>query len=296
MLGSQRSTTRTRARQPKPARRPPEEELELLAREVTLEFRGKHVLKARALADLVEACAGIPGLTDASERLVDFFDDTDNGNWVDGSGLFRLGRADHLNRLKRNWREFETRRSTLRQYVRSTTRSKLPEGCIQFKLPQERLESTKAFISAYRHLIGGLDRLCRLVLTEGFRIDGFSDRSTVVVVEAESKAVFELAARMLSHYDWYEEQANEVKSLEQRASISDEYAKAAKSLASAQLRHLNVLVEDTVRGSMNNHDDERLAKATALAREYIGILGAYIQEGAKVKSRPPVDQPVESAA
>lgn len=282
MLGTQRSTTRGRARQPRPSRRSPQEELELLSREVTLEFRGKHVLRARALADLVEACLAVPGLVDAAERLVDFFDDTDNGNWVDGSGLFRLGRADHLNRLKRNWREFETRRSTIRQYLRSTTGSKLPEGCVQFKIPQERLESTKAFISAYRHLIGGLDRLCRLVLAEGFRIDGFSERSTLLVIEAESTAVFDLAARLLSHYDWYEEQSREVGSLEERASISQEYAKAAKSLAAAQLRHLRVLVEDTVRENMTNHDPERFEKATALAGEYIGLLGAYVKEGAKV--------------
>lgn len=282
MLGLQRSTTRARARQPKPARRSPEEELELLVREITLEFRGKHVLRARDLADLVEECVAIPGLAEASERLVDFFDDTDNGNWVEGSGLFRLGRADHLNRLKRNWREFETRRSTIRQYLRSTTRAKLPEGCVQFKIPQERLESTKAFISAYRHLIGGLDRLCRLVLGDGFRIDGFSERSTVLVIEAESEAVFDLTSQLLSHYDWYEEQSSEVRSLEERASISEEYAKAAKSLAAAQLRHLRVLVEDTVRESMTNHDAERFEKATTLAGEYIGLLGAYMQEGAKV--------------
>ncbi len=240
------------------------------------------MLRARDLADLVEECVAIPGLAEASERLVDFFDDTDNGNWVEGSGLFRLGRADHLNRLKRNWREFETRRSTIRQYLRSTTRAKLPEGCVQFKIPQERLESTKAFISAYRHLIGGLDRLCRLVLGDGFRIDGFSERSTVLVIEAESEAVFDLTSQLLSHYDWYEEQSSEVRSLEERASISEEYAKAAKSLAAAQLRHLRVLVEDTVRESMTNHDAERFEKATTLAGEYIGLLGAYMQEGAKV--------------
>lgn len=271
-----------RARQPKPSRRPPEEELELLAREITLEFRGKHVLKARALFELVEECRSVPGLVDASERLVDFFDDTDNGNWVDGSGLFRLARADHLNRLKRNWREFESRRSTIRQYLRSTSSSKLPDGCVQFRIPQERLQSTKAFISAYRHLIGSLDRLCRLVLGEGFRIDGFSDRSTVLVIESESAAVFDLASQLLSHYDWYEAQSCEVRSLEERAEISDEYAKAANSLAAAQLRHLRVLVEDTVRESMVNHDAERFEKATTLAGEYIGLLGAYVQEGAKV--------------
>lgn len=271
-----------RSRREKPSRRAPEEELELLSREITLEFRGKHVLRARALSELVEACVAIPGLSEASERLVDFFADTDNGNWVDGSALFRLGRADHLNRLKRNWREFETRRTTIRQYLRNTTRSKLPEGCLQFKIPQERLESTKAFISAYRHLIGGLDRLCRLVLSEGFRIEGFSERSTVIVLEAESDDVFELSSQLLSHYDWYQAQASEVRSLEERASISDEYAKAAQSLAAAQLRHLRVLVEDTVRDSMARTDAETFEKATTLAGEYIGLLGAYIQEGAKV--------------
>ncbi|MGH1343634.1 MAG: hypothetical protein ACRBN8_18900 [Nannocystales bacterium] len=296
MVASQRSTARTRARQARPPRRSPEEELELLSRELTLEFRGKHVLKARAVADLVEECIAIPGLGDASERLVDFFADTDNGNWVEGSALFRLGRADHLNRLKRNWREFETRRSTIRQYLRHSTSPKLSDGCLQFKIPQERLESTKAFISAYRHLIGGLDRLCRLVLNEGFRIAGFSDRSTILVVEAESPAVFDLASQLLTHYDWYEEQAAEVKSLEERASISDEYAKAAKSLAAAQLRHLNVLVEDTVRESMTAPpDDERFEKATDLAREYIGLLGAYVQEGAKV-TRPSADRAAKRAA
>lgn len=282
MLGSHRSTARVRARREKPSRLGPAEELELLSREITLEFRGKHVLRARGLAELVEACIAIPGLSEASERLVDFFADTDNGNWVDGSALFRLGRADHLNRLKRNWREFETRRTTIRQYLRNTTRSKLPEGCLQFKIPQERLESTKAFISAYRHLIGGLDRLCRLVLSEGFRIEGFSERSTMVVVEAESDAVFDFATELLRHRDWYEEQAGEVRSLEARANISDEYAKAAKSLAAAQLRHLRVLVEDTVRESMSSADSERLEKATTLAGEYIGLLGAYAQEGAAV--------------
>ncbi|MBV1859932.1 MAG: hypothetical protein KUG77_16085 [Nannocystaceae bacterium] len=282
MFGLQRSTTRARTRLPRPSRRPAEEELQLLAQELTLEFRGKHVLRARGLSDLAEECLAIPGLADASERLLDFFDDTDNGNWVDGSGLFRLGRADHLNRLKRHWREFETRRSTLRQYLRSTTRAKLPDGCVQFKIPQERLESPKAFISAYRHLVGGLDRLCRLVLSEGFRIDGFSDRSAILVIEAETAAVFTLASQLLSHYDWYEEQSTEVRSLEARASISDEYAKAAKSLAAAQLRHLRVLVETTVRESMTNHDAERFEKATTLAGEYIGLLGAYVKEGAKV--------------
>lgn len=271
-----------RARQPKPTRRPPEEELELLSREIMLEFRGKHVLRAQALFDLVEECRSIPGLVDSSERLIDFFDDTDNGNWVDGSALFRLARADHLNRLKRNWRDFETRRGTIRQYVRSTSSSKLPEGCVQFRIPQDRVESTRAFISAYRHLIGNLDRLCRLVLGEGFRINGFSERSTVLVIESESEEVFDLTAQILSHYDWYEAQSTEVRSLEERASISDEYAKAAESLAAAQLRHLRARVEDTVRESLTNHDAERAEKANALAGEYIGLLGAYMKEGAKV--------------
>lgn len=281
MLSLQRSPKQLRVRRPKPERRTPEEELELLNREVTLDFRGKHVVRARAISALVEECTAIPGLSEASERLVDFFDDTDNGNWVEGSGLFRLARADHLNRLKRNWRDFETRRCSIRQYLRSIAGSKIPDGCVQFRIPRERLESTKAFISAYRHLVGGLDRLCRLAVGDGFRIEGFSDRSTVMVIEAESSDVFKLAAQLLSHYDWYEEQAKEVRSLEARASISEEYGTAAKSLAAAQLRHLHSMVEESVRESIREPDPQRFEKACALATEYIGLLGAYVNEGAK---------------
>ncbi len=284
-----------RAGQVKPARRSPEEELELISREVTLEFRGKHVLRARAISELVEGCLAIPALLDASERLVDFFDDAENGNWVDGSELFRLARADHLNRLKRYWRDFDIRRSTLWQHLRTTSRSKLPQGCVQFTIPEERLASTKAFILAYRHLVGGIDRLCRLVVGEGFRIHGFSERSTVITLEAESEAVSDLAEQILSHYHWYEAQSSEVRILEARSSISDEYAKAARSLAAAQLRHLCVLVEDTVRGSLTRHDAERFEKTTMLAREYIGLLGAYVREGAKV-SLPQSRDAAEQAA
>lgn len=287
MLSSQRSTTRSSARQPKPSRRTPEEECELVTRVTTLEFRGKHVLRARALAELVEECRALPGLGEASERLVDFFEDTENGNWVDGSGLFRLARADHLNRLKRNWREFETRRSTLRQYLRTTSRSKLADGTVQFKFPQERFESPKAFISAYRQLVGALDQLSRMVLKQGFRVEGFYDHSTVLVVEAESDAAFGFASQLVSHYRWYQEQSKEVRSLEERASISEEYAKAGKNLASALLRHLRVLVQDTVQESMTNPDAERIDKATALCGEYIKLLGEYAQEGATVTLAEP---------
>lgn len=295
MLSSQRSTTSNRARQPKPSRGTPEEELELVTREIHLEFRGKHVLRARGLAEFVEECLAIPGLSEASERISDFFDDTENGNWVDGSGLFRLARADHLNRLKRNWREFETRRNTIRQYLRNTFKSKLSEGSVQFKFPQERFESPKAFISAYRQLVGALDQLCRLVLQEGFRVEGFSEQSTVLVIEAESDEALRFASQLVSHYEWYQEQSKEVRSLEERASISEEYAKASKNLAAALLRHLRVLIEDSVRESMASPDAERIDKATNLSGEYIRLLGEYAQEGATVTLAEPA-KAVEQAA
>jgi len=47
----------------------------LVARELTQELRGKHLLKARSLARLAEECLAVPGLADASERLGDFFCD-----------------------------------------------------------------------------------------------------------------------------------------------------------------------------------------------------------------------------
>ena len=50
-----------------------------------------------------------------------------------------------------------------------------------------------------------------------------------------------------------------------------------------------------MRENLTNHDAERFEKANTLAGEYIGMLGAYVKEGAKV-TLPGSTKPVERAA
>ena len=98
----------------------------------------------------------------------------------------------------------------------------------------------------------------------------------------DSSEAFEVGREILQHFHWFRQQAEDVRRLEERKSISDEYAKAAKSLAAAQLRHLRVLVEGTVREHLRGHPGERLEKAIEMATEYIGILDTFVREGADV--------------
>lgn len=245
-------------------------------------FRGKHVVAARAFVRFVERAQHIPGLGDSADRVLDFFQDTDAGNWVDGSSLYRIARPDHGNRLKRIWRDFEQRRATLRQYLSSEFSDQTGEDCVRMKLPEARLETPKAFLSAFRHLVAGIDRLCRLIVDEGFSIAGFRERSGWILLRPESDEVLELASKILSHFRWFREQTRDVRRLEERASISDEYSKAAKSLASAQLRHLHVLVEETVREHTSGYEGERFEKAVSTTTEYIGLLDTLVNEGAEV--------------
>ncbi len=258
------------------------EEFDILSDGIELLFRGKHVVAARAFVRFVERAQHIPGLGDSAERIVDFFQDADAGNWVDGSSLYRIARPDHGNRLKRIWRDFEQRRATLRQYLSSEFSDQTGEECVRMKLPEARLETPKAFLSAFQHLVAGIDRVCRLIVDEGFSIAGFRERSGWILLRPESDEVLEVASKILGHFRWFREQTHDVRRLEARASISDEYAKAAKSLASAQLRHLHVLVEETVREYTNGHEGERFEKAVSTTTEYIGVLDTLVNEGAEV--------------
>ena len=265
------------------------EEFEILSDDVELLFRGKHVVGAKAFAEFIRRAQHIPGLGESAERILDFFDDPESGNWVDGSSLYRVARADHGNRLKRIWRDFEQRRVTLRQYLRSEFSDQTGTDCVRMKLPDGRLETPKAFLSGFRHLIAGLDRLCRLIVDEGFSIAGFRERSGWILLRPESDEVLELASKILGHFRWFREQTQDVRRLEERASISEEYSKAAKSLASAQLRHLRVLVEDTVREHTRGYEGERFEKAVATTTEYIGVLDTLVTEGAEVTFPKDVD-------
>lgn len=259
-----------------------EEELEILNQEIELQFRGKHVVAARSLVEFVSRAQHIPGLADSAERVSDFFEEAESGNWVDGSALFRVARADQSNRLKRFWRDFEHRRITLRQYLRTELSAEQGVDYIRFKLPEARFETPKAFLTAFRHLIGGIDRLSRLIIDEGFGIAGFREHSGWVLLRPESPEAFEIGRQILQHFHWFRQQTEDVRRLEERKSISDEYAKAAKSLASAQLRHLRVLVEETVRDHLRGHPGERFQKAVEMATEYIGVLDTFVREGADV--------------
>ena len=259
-----------------------EEELEILNRDIELLFRGKHVVAARSLVDFVGRAQHVPGLMESAERVKDFFEDGDSGNWVDGSELFRVFRADQSNRLKRFWRDFEHRRATLQQYVGTALSKHRPNDQIHFKLPAASFESPRAFLAAFRSLVGGLDRLCRLVVDGGFGIAGFRDPSGWVSLRPESAEVFEVGRQILQHFHWFRRQAEDVRRLEERKSISEEYAKAAKSLASAQLRHLRVLVEGTIRDHLRGHPGERFDKAVEMATEYIGVLDGLVRAGADV--------------
>lgn len=258
------------------------EEFEILSEDVELLFRGKHVVAARALVGFARRAQHIPGLAESAERLLDYFDDTDAGNWVDGSNLFRVSRTDHGNRLKRIWRDFEHRRTTLRQYLRSEFSDQTGSDCIRIKLPQDRFETPKAFLSGFRHLVAGLDRLCRLIIDDGFAIAGFREGAGWILLRPESAEALELASKILAHFHWFREQTQDVRRLQERSSISEEYAKAAKSLASAQLRHLRVLVEDTVREHSSGYEGERFEKAVSTTTEYIGVLDTFVQDGAEV--------------
>ena len=259
-----------------------EEELEVLNHDIELQFRGKHVVSARALFDFAERAQHIPGLMESAERVCDFFEDGDSGNWVDGSALFRVSRADQSNRLKRFWRDFEHRRITLRQYLGTELSGERGVEYIRFKLPEARFVTPRAFVHAFRHLVGGLDRLCRLVVDDGFGIAGFREHAGWVLLRPESPEAFAVGREILQHFHWFRQQAEDVRRLEERRSISDEYARAAKSLASAQLRHLRVLLEGTVREHLRGHPGERLEKAVEMAAEYIGVLDGFVAEGADV--------------
>lgn len=271
------------------------EEFEILSEEVELLFRGKHVVGARAFVAFIERAEHIPGLSESAERILDFFEDTDAGNWVDGSSLYRVARPDHGNRLKRIWRDFEHRRATLRQYLRGEFSDQTGADCVRMKLPEARLETPKAFLSAFRHLVAGLDRLCRLIVGHGFGIAGFRERSGWILLRPETDEVLELASEILGHFRWFREQTADVRRLEERASISEEYAKAAKSLASAQLRHLHVLVEDTIRQHTSGYEGERFAKAVSTTTEYVGILDTLVNEGAEVTCPNDVDTKTQAA-
>ena len=258
-------------------------------------FRGKHVVGAKPFVRFIERAQHIPGLGESAERILDFFDDPDAGNWVDGSSLYRIARPDHGNRLKRIWRDFEQRRATLRQYLRSEFADQTGTDCVRIKLPDGRLETPKAFLSAFRHLIAGLDRLCRLIIEHGFSIAGFRERSGWILLRPETDEVLELASKILGHFRWYREQTEDVRRLEARASISEEYSKAAKSLASAQLRHLRVLVEETVREHTSGYEGERFEKAVSTTTEYIAVLDTLVNEGAEVTFPTDVDAKTAAA-
>lgn len=237
---------------------------------------------ATSLVSFLERAQQIPGLTESARRILDFFRDPDAGNWVDGSTLFRTARPEQSGRLRRIWRDFEQRRVTLRQYLRSDFTDKTGMDCVRIKLPQGRLETPTSFLAAFRHLVAGLDRLCRLILEEGFSIAGFRERSGWILLRPETAEVLDVATKILGHFRWFRAQAEDVRRLEERADISEEYSKAARSLASAQLRHLRVLVEETVRTHASNDDDEHFEQCVSTTTEYVGLLDTLVNEGAEV--------------
>ncbi len=281
MSVSPKHLARTRLRRPLP-RMSSDQELAFLSRGQELQLRGKHVVDATALAEYATEAQRIPGLRESAERVTDFFDDSESGNWVDGSPLFRVARTDQGNRIKRIWRDFEHRVTTLRDYLRGEVTETKDDDCVRFTLPASRLSSPKAFLSGFRYLIAGLDRVSRLVLDEGFSIAGFRERSGSIVLKAESPRALRLAHQIIEHFRWFREQSEDVQRLEDRKEISEEYAKAAKSLAAAQLRHLRVLVEATVRDHVGQVPDAQFEKAVTTTTEYVGVLENFVKEGAEV--------------
>lgn len=258
----------------------------LLRQEVQLLFRGKLVVDARGLVAFAKGAQAIPGLSEAAERIQDYFDDPDAGNWVDGSDLYRIARTDHVNRLKRIWRDFDHRRTTLRQYLSSETAGPRESETIRFKFPEASMLTPKAFVATFQHLVGGLDRLCRLIVGDGFSVAAFREPSGWIVLQTDSEDVQAVAASLLGHCQWFRDQAQDVRRLEERASISDEYAKAARSLASAQLRHLRVLAEETVR-EFSRQPDAQVDRAVTMATEYVAVVDKFARGGADVRFPAP---------
>jgi|GEM_PF-2278194 len=294
MSGS--AANRSRRRSVRPPRMTPDEEYQLLCADIELQLRGKHVVDARVLVEFLHEAQRVPGLFESAERVADFFEDADNGNWVDGSELFRTARTDHVNRLKRVWRDFDHRRITLRQYLRSQFSAAANSNFIRFKLPEDALESPEDFVDVFQKLVIGLDRVCRIVVDEGFEIAGFKEHSNWILLQSDSEQSLEFASKILEHFFWFRSQTEDVRRLEERSDISEEYAKAAESLAAAQQRHLRVLVEETIREYFKGGVNEALQSAVNTTTTYIGTLDEGVQDGAEVASPKASSAATEQAA
>ncbi len=269
-------------RRPPAARRRPDEELEILRRVVTLKFRGKELVNAKGIAAFCEEADCVPGLTESVDRLLAFFDRESNGSWIEETTVFRLANVDLASHLKRLWREFEHRRTTLRQYLDASGVNDDEGPSLLFKLPETSLDSVESFDAALRGFVGALDRICRAALEDGFSVVGFRGQSAWLGVRAESETTLALAKQVFKIFHWYQKQCADVRRLEAHASISPEYVKAAKSLRAAQARHLVVLIDKSLEDTVGHLEKAVWEETRMKVKGYIEALGAHLDAGAEI--------------
>ncbi len=287
----------SRRRRARPQRRRPDEELGILRREVSLRFRGKELVNAKTITEFCEEADSVPGLSESVERVLSFFEQEANGRWIEDTAVFRLTTVDLATQLKRTWREFEHRRSTLRQYLDGDAdAAKKDEGpSLLFKLPEQSLQSLSSFETMLRGVAGALDAICRNVLDAGFTVIGFREQSAWIGVRPESDVVLALAKQVFKIFSWHQKQCDDVRRLEAHASISSEYVKAAKSLRSAQERHLVVLIDKSLEDTADRLSEPQRQEAAKMVKDYVETLGALMEAGAEI-SIPVTLSPEERAS